>query len=121
MVGLRLVLLGSAHTGVRCGNPTPFYLDSVTTTFVISSDAAAKRSVWTLRRVACLQDGARLGEIEPIHIEESDMLADPFTKYLVYAVWWRHMHYLLNLPGDPPNAHTVAAQVKRTKRVKFDL
>ena len=106
--------------GARCGNPTPFYLDSVTTTFVISSDAAAKRSVWTLRRVACLQDGVRLAEIEPIHIEESDMVADPFTKYLAYAVWWRHMHYVLNLPGPVPNAHPVAAQVKRTKRVKFD-
>ena len=106
--------------GARCGNPTPFYLDSATTTFVISSDAAAKRSVWTLRRIACLQDGARLGEIEPIHIEESDMVADPFTKYLAHAVWWRHMHYVLNLPGPVPNGHPVAAQVKRTKRLKFD-
>ena len=105
--------------GVRCGDPTPFYLDSVTTTFVIASDAAAKRSVWTLRRVRCLQDGARLGEIEPIHIEESDMIADPFTKYLPYAPWARHRHYYLNLHGDPPNAHTSAAQVKRTKRIAF--
>ena len=105
--------------GARCGHPTPFYLDSVTTTFVLSSDAAAKRSVWTLRRVRCLQDGVRLAEIEPIHIDESDMVADPFTKYLTYAVWARHRHYYLNMRGDPPNAHTVAAQVKRTKRISF--
>ena len=98
---------------------TPFYLDSITTTFVLSSDAAAKRSAWTLRRVRCLQDGVRLGEIEPIHIEESDMFADPFTKYLPYAPWARHRHYYLNLHGDPPNAHTSAAQIKRTKRVSF--
>ena len=103
--------------GVRCGDPTPFYLDSLTTTFVLSSDAAAKRSVWTLRRVRCLQDGVRLGEIEPIHVAESDMFADPFTKYLPYAPWARHRHYYLNLHDDPPNAHTSAAQVKRTKRV----
>ena len=106
--------------GARCGNPTPFYLDSVTTAFVISSDAAAKRSVWTMRRVSCLVDAGRLKEIEPIHIEESDMVADPFTKYLSYAVWWRHMHYVLNLPGDPPECHDSAAQVKRTKRIKLD-
>ena len=48
------------------------------------------------------------------------MVADPFTKYLAHAVWWRHMHYILNLPGPVPNGHPVAAQVKRTKRLKFD-
>lgn len=29
-------------------------------------------------------------------------------------------HYYLNLRGDPPNAHSTAAQVKRTKRITFN-
>ena len=62
----------------------------------------------------------RLNEIEPIHVEESDMIADPFTKYLPYAPWARHRHYYLNLPGDPPNSHVSAVQVKRTKRLSFN-
>ena len=30
------------------------------------------------------------------YITESDMVADPFTKYLPLKVWLRHMHYLIN-------------------------
>ena len=35
-----------------------------------------------------------------VRARESDMVADPLTKYLSYAVWNRHMHYLLN--ANPP-------------------
>ena len=38
----------------------------------------------------------RKGEIEPVHISEKIMLADPFTKYLVHAVWAAHMQQLRN-------------------------
>ena len=30
------------------------------------------------------------------------LAADPFTKYLTYSVWSRHMHFLLNKPGPVP-------------------
>ena len=33
------------------------------------------------------------------------MVADSFTKYVKRDVWVRHMHYLLNLPDDPPDCH----------------
>ena len=36
------------------------------------------------------------GAIDPYHIPEYNNLADPFTKYLVYSVWARHMRFLLN-------------------------
>ena len=35
-------------------------------------------------------------QIKPIHISERNMVADPFTKYLTFAVWDRHMAYLNN-------------------------
>ena len=38
-----------------------------------------------------------------MHIDEYDMVADSFTKYIKSSVWSRHMHYILNLPGDPPD------------------
>ena len=41
-------------------------------------------------------------EITPIHIPESDMVADGLTKYIPAAVWRRHMHYLLNKGLDYP-------------------
>ena len=48
------------------------------------------------------------GIIEVHHIPERDMAADPFTKYLPYNVWARHMHYVLNLPGPlPPHPKSV--------------
>ena len=67
-----------------------------------NSDTAVKKSVWLIRRAAVLEDGVVHGEIEPLHISEKDMVADPFTKYLVYGVWIRHMHYALNYSGDLP-------------------
>ena len=90
---------------IQLGNKTPFYLDSITTLFVLTSDTAVKRSAWLIRRVTVLEEGVSEGHIEPVHIREYDMAADPFTKYLPYLVWARHMHYVLNLPGAmPPRA-----------------
>ena len=74
----------------------PFYLDSMTTVFVAKSDTAIKKSVWLIRRAAVLEDGVSDGEIEPLHIPESDMAADPFTKYLPRDVWLRHMRFVTN-------------------------
>ena len=65
---------------IRLGVSTPFYLDSRTTVLVSSDDAAAKKSVWLKRRIAVLQDAVQLGEIDPQHIPESDMVADIFTR-----------------------------------------
>ena len=81
------------------------YLDSATTVFVAKSDTAVKKSVWLVRRALVLTEGVDQGEIEPMHVPEYNMLADPFTKYLTLNVWKRHMHYLLNLEGPlPPRA-----------------
>ena len=85
--------------GIRLGRSCPFYLDSKTTVFVAMSDAAVKKSVWLLRRVAVLTDGTNSGEISPIHISEKQMVADPCTKYLPQAVWAKHMKYMLNHAG----------------------
>jgi hypothetical protein len=91
--------------GIRQGMATPFYLDSATTVFVARSDTAVKKSVWLVRRALVLTEGVDQGEIEPMHVPEYNMLADPFTKYLTLNVWKRHMHYLLNLEGPlPPRA-----------------
>jgi hypothetical protein len=87
---------------ILCGARVPLYLDSASTVFVAKSDTAVKKSVWLIRRAAVLEDGVVHGELEPIHISERDMVADPFTKYLVYAVWIRHMHYALNYKGELP-------------------
>ena len=84
---------------IRCGDATPYYLDNTATLFVANDDAAAKKSVWLARRLTVLHEGVSCNEIEPIHIGESEMVADPFTKYLPYAVWVKHMNYLLNC-GD---------------------
>jgi hypothetical protein len=81
---------------IRCGLPTPFYLDSATTVFVAMDDTAARKSVWLKRRVDVLHDGVTLNEIAPTHIREYNMLADPLTKYLTFQVWRRHMLYMLN-------------------------
>ena len=96
-------LLQELH--IRQGMPTPFYLDSATTVFVAQNDTAVKRSVWLIRRALVLQDGVEYDEINPIHISEQDMVADPFTKYLVFPVWRRHMWYLLNQLGSAPPRH----------------
>ena len=81
---------------IRCGAATPFYLDSKTTVFVATNDTAVKKSVWLVRRVVVIADGVKQGEIQPIHINDPDMCADPLTKYLTFPVWDRHMAYMLN-------------------------
>lgn len=88
---------------IRLGRATPFYLDSKTSVFVSNSDAAVKKSVWLLRRVKVISEVTAAGEIVTIHIPEANMVADPFTKYLPYAVWSRHMRYALNT--NAPGAH----------------
>lgn len=93
------------EAGVRQGKPTPTYFDSISTVFCASSDTAPKKSVWLLRRTKVVTEQVKNGEIHPIHIDESDMVADSNTKYIKAAVWTRHMHYALNLPGDPPDCH----------------
>ena len=87
---------------IRCGARVPFYLDSATTVFVAKSDTAIKKAIWVIRRAAVIEDAMVHDEIEPIHISERDMVADPFTKYLPYEVWHRHMHYALNYEGPLP-------------------
>ena len=87
-------VLQEAH--IRGGAPTPFYLDSKTTIYVANDDAAAKKSVWLKRRVDVLHDCVGLGEVTPLYLSEKDMAADPMTKYLPYAVWLRHMNYIIN-------------------------
>ena len=81
---------------IQRGCAVPFYLDSLSTVFVCTSDTAIKKSAWLIRRVAVLAEGVAEGEIEPVHISEKIMLADPFTKYLVHAVWAAHMQQLRN-------------------------
>ena len=86
----------------------PFYLDSDTTVKVAKSDTAIKKSVWLIRRAAVLEDCVVHGIIEVHHVLERDMAADPFTKYLPFNVWSRHMHYVLNLAGPlPPHPKSV--------------
>ena len=55
-------------------------------------DTAIKKSVWLICRACVLEDGVVHDEIEPLHITERDMAADILTKYLVFAVWTRHVH-----------------------------
>ena len=74
------VLQDEAH--ILLGSRIPFYLDSATTVFVACSDSAVKRSAWLIRRVAVLEEGVSHGIIQPLHINEYDMVADPYTKYL---------------------------------------
>ena len=81
---------------IRRGVAIAFYLDSMTTVFVAKSDTAIKKSVWLIRRAAVLEDGVTGGEISPIHITETDMAADPFTKFLPRDVWIRHMNFVCN-------------------------
>ena len=69
------------------------------------SDADPKNSVWLQRRAKVITETVEHGEIKPVHIDEHDMVADSFTKYVKRETWARHMHYILNLPGDPPDCH----------------
>ena len=90
---------------IRQGRATKVYFDSKSTVFCSTSDAAPKKSVWLGRRIEVITETVQHGEIEPEHIAESDMVADSCTKYVKNGVWARHMHYVLNLPGDPPECH----------------
>ena len=82
----------------------PFYLDSITTVFVVTADTAIKRSAWLIGRVAVLEEGVSQGIIEPHHISEKDMIADPYTKYLVLSVFRRlTQHYTNNWRGQLPD------------------
>ena len=104
--------------------PTPFYLDSLSTVFVALDEEAPKKSIWIMRRTAMIQEAVKMKEIKPIHISEYDMVADSCTKYIKHSVWARHMHYVLNLSGDPPDAHEVgwilvpASRKKGPKNIK---
>ena len=93
------------EVGIRLGVPTRTYFDSASTVFVAKSDTAPKKSVWLARRNKVITECVQHGECEPIHIGEADMVADSFTKYVKRETWARHMHYVLNLPGDPPDCH----------------
>jgi len=42
-----------------------------------------------------------MGECDPRKIEEYNNFSDPETKYLVYRVWMRLLHYTHNLDGEP--------------------
>ena len=90
---------------IRRGKPTVFYLDSASSVFVASSDSAPKKSVWLTRRNKVITEAVEFGECEPIHIDECDMVADSNTKYIKPDKWARHMHYVLNVPGDPVDSH----------------
>ena len=90
---------------IRRGMPTPTYLDSASSVFVATSDVAPKKSVWLARRNKVVTEMVQHGEILPIHIDESEMVADSETKYIKHDKWLRHMHYRLNLPGDPEGCH----------------
>ena len=91
--------------GLRRGYPTTVYFDSISTVFVASSDAAPKKSVWLQRRAKVVTETVEHREVDPVHIDEFDMVADSNTKYIKHDKWLRHMHYVLNLAGDPPDCH----------------
>ena len=58
--------------------------------------------VWIRRRAEVLTEAFDMGECDPRKIEEYNNFSDPETKYLVYRVWMRHLHYTHNLDGEPP-------------------
>ena len=101
---------------IRLGKPTVLYLDSASTVFVASSDSAPKKSVWLARRNKVITEAVEHGECKPVHIDEADMVADSNTKYIRPDKWARHMHYVLNMPGDPPDCHGEGwVKIKPTK------
>ena len=83
-------------------HPTPLYIDSASTVFVAQSRGAVKKSAWIRRRAEVLQEAFDMGECDPRKIEEYNNFSDPQTKYLVYKVWMRHLHYTHNMEGEPP-------------------
>ena len=83
--------------GIKQGRLTPYYLDSLSSVHVGKRDKAVKLSAWLQRRTLVLHEASDT-EVLIIHIPGADMLADPFTKYLKYETWRRHMKVLLNRP-----------------------
>ena len=83
--------------------PTPVYIDSASTVFVIQDKRAVKRSVWTLRIARVLQEAQLLREIIALKISERDNFADPEIKSTTIKVWRRHLWYTNNLPGEMPD------------------
>ena len=82
--------------------PTPLYIDSASTIFVIADSAAVKKTMWLNRRATILQEAQMMGDIIAIKIGEHDNFADPETKLLIIRTWRRHLWYVHNLPGDMP-------------------
>ena len=76
--------------GIKQGRLTPYYLDSLSSVNVGKRDKAVKLSAWLQRRTLVLHEASDT-EVLIIHIPGTDMLADPFTKYLKYETWRRHM------------------------------
>ena len=91
--------------GIHLGRATKTYFDSASTVFVAKVEVAARKSVWLELRRVVLTETVAHGESDPEHISEADMVADSNTKYIKHETWARHMHYILNLPGDPPDCH----------------
>ena len=118
-------LLTEAHIAQEAA--TPLYIDSASTCFVAQSRGAVKKSAWIRRRAELLTESFDMGETDPVKIEEFNNFSDPQTKYLVYRVWIRHLHYTHNLKGDPPppvdkpvkkkgpSASSVVAVAKKSK------
>ena len=82
--------------------PTPLYIDSASTIFVIADSAAVKKTMWLNRRAIILQQAQLMGDIVAVKIGEHDNFADPETKLLIIKTWRRHLWYVHNLPGDMP-------------------
>ena len=93
-------LLTELRIPQECG--TPLYIDSASTVFVAQSRGAVKKSAWIRRRSEVLTEAFDMGDCDPRKVEEYNNFSDPETKYLVYRVWMRHLHYTHNLPGDMP-------------------
>ena len=91
-----------------------------------SSDTAPEKSVWLSRRNKVVTEAAMHKKSQSININEFDMIADSCTKYDKHGTWVRHMHYILNLPGDPPDCYPaghvkeaiVKARGKKTMKKK---
>ena len=84
------------EVGIPQPHAIPFYLDSSSTIFAGNVSGSVRKSIWTLRRVDVIKDAVMMKEIELIHIEEKNNVADSFTKVIPHETWRRHMEYILN-------------------------
>ena len=75
-------------------NPTPGYIDSLSTLLVAGEDGAPKRSIWIKRRIEVLTDFINLGEVALLHIDEADNVSDGLTKPIKHTVFIRHTEYI---------------------------